>query len=191
MLAGQRRRAAPTVMIVQPSAARHPARERFIPRGPDGPRTYIVPGIVQVSSTTQPGADTDADTVAVGVFEGEDARGYPGRAGRAAALGRARRSLKSLGLTHAQGKRWLIVGLGERGELTPERARVAAAAVQARALELATRALCCRRRPRRAARSPRRSSRARSSTDYRFDLTSPPRPSEAGGEPRRPSSWSA
>jgi leucyl aminopeptidase len=98
---------------------------------------------VQVSSTTQPGRDTDADTVAVGVFEGEDPPAdTPAEVGELLGSGEARRSAKSLGLTHAQGKRWLVVGLGERSALTPERARVIAAAVQARALEVGARALC-------------------------------------------------
>ncbi len=103
----------------------------------------IVLDFVQVSATTQPGADTDADTVVVGVFEGEDPPGdTPAEVGELLSSGEARRSLKALGLTHAQGKRWLVVGLGARGELTAERARVIAAAVHARALEIGTRALC-------------------------------------------------
>ena len=79
----------------------------------------------------------------LGVFEGEDPSGTtPAEVGELLSSGEARRSLKALGLTHAQGKRWLLVGLGERGELTPERTRVVAAAVHARALEIGTRALC-------------------------------------------------
>jgi len=81
--------------------------------------------------------------VVVGVFEGEDPSGTtPAEVGELLSSGEARHSLKALGLTHAQGKRWLLVGLGARGELTAERARVAAAAVHARALEIGTRALC-------------------------------------------------
>jgi leucyl aminopeptidase len=103
----------------------------------------LCPGPVQVSSTTQPGADTDADTVAVGVFEGEDPPAdTPAELGELLRSGEARRSLKSLGLTHAQGRRWLVVGLGKRADLTPERARVLAAATHARALEIGARALC-------------------------------------------------
>ncbi len=98
---------------------------------------------VKVTATTQPAADTDADTVAIGVFEGE---GPPGNApGEVEALlqsGEARRSLKALGLAHAGGKRWLVVGLGARQDFTPERARALAAAVHGRALELSTRVLC-------------------------------------------------
>ncbi len=98
---------------------------------------------MRVSSTTQPGRTTDADTVAVGVFEGEDPPAdTPAEVAELLSSGEARRSLRSLGLTHAQDKRWLIVGLGERGELTGERARVAAAAMHARALEIGARAVC-------------------------------------------------
>jgi leucyl aminopeptidase len=105
--------------------------------------TYILPEIVEVSSTTQPGADTDADTIAVGVFEGEDPPAdAPSELAELVRSGEARRALKSLGLTHAQGRRWLVVGLGKREELTPERARAVAAAVHGRALELGTRVLC-------------------------------------------------
>jgi leucyl aminopeptidase len=102
---------------------------------------------VQVSSTTQPGASTDADTVAVGVFEGEDPPAdTPAELGELLGSGEARRSPKALGLAHAEGKRWLLVGLGKRGKLTPERARTVAAAVHARALEIGTHALCVQAR---------------------------------------------
>ena len=58
------------------------------------------------------------------------------------ASGEARRAPKSLALAHAQGKRWLVVGLGEREDFTPERARVAAAVARERAKELSTKTLC-------------------------------------------------
>src|SRR4029077_1596717 len=97
----------------------------------------IVPEIVQVTSTTQAGGRTDADTVAVGVFEGEDPPAdTPAEVGELLRSGEARRSPKSLALTHVQGRRWLVVGLGERAQLTPERVRAVAAAVHARALEI-------------------------------------------------------
>jgi leucyl aminopeptidase len=56
--------------------------------------------------------------------------------------GEARRSFKALAVGHAEGKRWLLVGLGARKDFTPERARVAATAARARALEISTRTLC-------------------------------------------------
>ncbi len=58
------------------------------------------------------------------------------------ASGEARRAPKSLALAHAQGKRWLVVGLGERGDFTLERARVAAAGARERTKELSTKTLC-------------------------------------------------
>jgi leucyl aminopeptidase len=98
---------------------------------------------VRVTTTTQPGAETDADTIAIGVFEGEESpAGAPEEASELLRSGEAQRSLKSLGLTHAQGKRWLVLGLGKRVELTPERARVLGATVHARALEVGARTLC-------------------------------------------------
>ncbi len=98
---------------------------------------------VDVSATTEPGASTDADTVAVGIFEGEEPpSGLPGEAAQLIATGEARGKPKALAVAHADGKRWLLVGLGKRADLTPERARVAAAGAHARALELATRTLC-------------------------------------------------
>jgi leucyl aminopeptidase len=98
---------------------------------------------VKVSWTSeQPGA-TNADTVAIGVFEGADAPGgAPEQVRELLASGEARRSFKSLALAHADGKRWLVVGLGERADFTPERARVAAAVTRERAREIATKVLC-------------------------------------------------
>ncbi len=102
-----------------------------------------MPGSVQVAATTQPGLDTDADTIAVGVFEGEQPpSGAPAALNQLLESGEAKRSHKSLALAHAQGRRWLVLGLGGRGELTAERARTAGAAVHGRALEISTRTLC-------------------------------------------------
>jgi leucyl aminopeptidase len=96
-----------------------------------------------VSWTSEAPAQTGADTVAIGVFEGEDApAGVPTQVGELLESGEARRSRKALALTHAQGKRWLIVGLGERESFTPERARVAAAVARDRAKEISTKVLC-------------------------------------------------
>ena len=98
---------------------------------------------MRVSSTSQPGAQTDADTIVLGLFAGEDPPAQaPPAVAQLVGSKEARRSFKSLALTHSEGKRWLIVGLGERSRLTPEKARVAASAVHARALETGARALC-------------------------------------------------
>ncbi len=100
-------------------------------------------GLVNVSATTQPGGSTDADTVAVGIFEGEEAPGsLPGEAAALIASGEARGAPKALAVAHADGRRWLLVGLGKRAGFSSERARAAAAGAHARALELSTRTLC-------------------------------------------------
>lgn len=103
---------------------------------------------MRVSSTDQPVAQTVADTVAIGVFADDggawldQADGAPAEVAELVASGEARSSFKSLALAHAEGRRWLLVGLGERADLTPERLRVAAAVARKRARELATRTLC-------------------------------------------------
>src|SRR5215211_4879258 len=99
---------------------------------------------MDVRATTEAPAATGADTIAVGVFEDEGvAHDLPG--GELGALldaGEARRAFRKLALTHAEGRRWLVAGLGAREEFDPERARVAAAGVLARARELGARSLC-------------------------------------------------
>jgi leucyl aminopeptidase len=103
---------------------------------------------VRVSSTDQPAASTAADTVAIGVFaqEGEarldQADGAPAQVAELIASGETRGSFRSLALAHADGRRWLLVGLGRRADLTPERLRVAAAVARKRAREFSTRKLC-------------------------------------------------
>jgi leucyl aminopeptidase len=103
---------------------------------------------VRVSSTDQPAASTAADTVAIGVFAQEDgalldqAEGAPTQVAELVASGEARGSFRSLALAHAEGKRWLLVGLGRRADLTAERLRVAAAVARKRARELSTKTLC-------------------------------------------------
>ncbi len=98
---------------------------------------------MQVRAVTQPGADSDADTVAVGVFEGESpGAGAPPELEQLLSSGEARRSPGALALTHAGGKRWLLVGLGERARFDAERARVAGAVAAERAREISTRTLC-------------------------------------------------
>ncbi|HEY7831723.1 MAG TPA: leucyl aminopeptidase [Solirubrobacteraceae bacterium] len=103
----------------------------------------MVASVVMVTLTTGDSQATDADTVALALFEGEQApAGAPGEVTELVSSGEARHSFKSLAVTHAQGKRWLTVGLGKREELTPERARVAAAKALERAKEISTRTLC-------------------------------------------------
>jgi leucyl aminopeptidase len=99
---------------------------------------------VLVQATTESPLETDADTIVVGVFEDEGvAHDIPG--GVLMALlddGEAQRKFKRLAVTHAQGKRFIVVGLGDRTKFDGERARSAAGVVQARAAELSTKTLC-------------------------------------------------
>src|SRR4051794_19766239 len=99
---------------------------------------------LRASATTDAPTGTSADTVAVGVFDGEDVA-HDTSGGELQALldaGEARRSFRHVALTHADGRRWLVVGLGARDGFDAERARVAAASAQRRAGELGARSLC-------------------------------------------------
>jgi len=97
---------------------------------------------VNVSWSTLPPAQTDADTVALGLFEGEGAPAAPDGVGSLLDSGEARTAPKSLALTHADGKRWLLVGLGKREDFGAEDARVAAALARERAKEISCERLC-------------------------------------------------
>src|SRR3954470_23501929 len=89
---------------------------------------------MNVRSTTDLPAETDADTIAVGVFEDEGiAHDVDGTLQGLVDSGEARRALRKLAVTHAGGKRWILVGLGARDAFDPERARLAAAAAAGRA----------------------------------------------------------
>src|SRR5437588_1199784 len=97
---------------------------------------------MEVSTSAQAAVATDADTIAVGIFEGEDPpQGLPAEAAALLSSGEARRTFKQLALAHADGRRWLLVGLGTRERFGPERARVAASLAAERAREISTRAL--------------------------------------------------
>ncbi len=112
-------------------------------RGPQSYRAGYSARIVQVSWTAERADATNADTVAIGVFEGDETPpGAPAQVGELLASGEARRAFKSLALTHSGGKRWLIVGLGQRADFTAERARAAAAVARERAREISTKVLC-------------------------------------------------
>ncbi len=102
---------------------------------------------MNVSWTADPPEASEADTVVLGLFEDEEPRAdtsgrVPDPLGELLSSGEAQRSFKALALTHADGKRWLTVGLGPRKDFTAERARVAAALARERARELSTRVLC-------------------------------------------------
>jgi leucyl aminopeptidase len=99
---------------------------------------------LQATATTDAPLETAADTIAVGAFEGE-ALAHDVESGALQALidsGEARPQLKRVAVTHAVGRRWLLVGLGARDDFDAERARVAAAVAQGRAQEIGARGLC-------------------------------------------------
>src|SRR5215208_8407514 len=99
---------------------------------------------MDVRATTEAPAATGADTIAVGVFADEGAaHDLPGRElGALLDAGEAKRGFRKLALTHADGRRWLVAELGKREEFDPERARIVAGGVVARARELGARSLC-------------------------------------------------
>lgn len=99
---------------------------------------------MRVEATTTAALASDADTVAVGAFDGEGVAHDFG-AGTLQALldrGEARTALEHLAVAHADNRRVILVGLGSRSEFDAERARIAAALVDARARELGARSLC-------------------------------------------------
>src|SRR4051794_486114 len=100
--------------------------------------------VMNSSATTASPADTAADTVLVGVFEDEGVA-HDVEGGLLQALldrGEARRKFRHLAVAHAEGKRWILVGLGARGDFDAERARVVAAVAHGRAAELGSQVLC-------------------------------------------------
>src|SRR3954453_22024532 len=98
---------------------------------------------MQVSATTDAPTATQADTIVVGVFEDEGiANDHGGVLQALVDSGEAKRAFRKLAVTHAEGRRYIVAGLGGRTAFDPERARVAAAGVFARAKELGTRVLC-------------------------------------------------
>ena len=68
---------------------------------------------MRVSSTTQAPPDTGADTIAVGVFEGEPiAHDVDGALQGLVDSGEARPGLRKVAVAHAGGNRYVLVGLG-------------------------------------------------------------------------------
>src|SRR5829696_5319184 len=99
---------------------------------------------MEIRATTDDPPDTGADTIVVGVFAG---KGVPhdvpdGALGALVESGEARSELRKLTHTHAAGRRWILIGLGDRDEFDAERARIAAAVALGRARELGARSLC-------------------------------------------------
>jgi len=110
---------------------------------------------MEIRATTDSPPDTGADTVVVGLFEASEAvtsaqreaGGVPhdvedGALGALVESGEARAGFRKLAHAHAAGRRWILVGCGDRDAFDPERARIAAAVALGRASELGTRTLC-------------------------------------------------
>src|SRR3954454_22526538 len=99
---------------------------------------------MRVSSTTSSPSDSGADTLAIGVFDGETvAHDVKGDAlQRLIDAGEPRPAFRHVAVAHAADRRWLIVGLGPRSQFTPEKARIVAATALGRANEVGTRRLC-------------------------------------------------
>ncbi len=100
--------------------------------------------MVITSSATSHALDTDADTIAIGAFQGEPLERDLADGALQALLdrGEARANFKHLALTHDGARRVLLVGLGSRAKFDGERARIAAGSVYTRGLELGTVRLC-------------------------------------------------
>ena len=99
---------------------------------------------VVTESTTALPADTDADTVVLGDPRRREASRTTSTAccKGSSTRGEAKAKHRHLAVAHAGGKRWVLVGLGARGELDGERVRIAAASALGRARELGARRLC-------------------------------------------------
>jgi leucyl aminopeptidase len=99
---------------------------------------------VNVEATTAAPLQSGADTIVVGVFEGEDvAHDLPGGAlGSLLESGEAQRKFKRLAVTHHEGVRVILIGLGSREKFDAEQARAAAAVAHRRAREMAASTLC-------------------------------------------------
>src|SRR5436305_12509581 len=94
---------------------------------------------IGVSARRGAPGDTEADTRVFGLFDGESPGG-PALKERVDS-GEAKGGFKKLAVTHADGKRLIVVGLGKRDEFDAERARGAAAVAAGRASELGARSL--------------------------------------------------
>src|ERR687890_780394 len=99
---------------------------------------------MDVRATTDDPPVSGADTIVVGVFEG---KGIPhdvedGALGALVESGEARPGFRKLAVAHAAGRRWILIGLGERDAFGAERARIAAAVALGRARELGAQVLC-------------------------------------------------
>ena len=76
---------------------------------------------MRVTATTDAPPATDADTIVVGVFEDEGiAHDHGGVLQALVDSGEAKRGLRKLAVTHAEGRRYIVAGLGGRSDFDPE-----------------------------------------------------------------------
>jgi len=134
------------------------------------------------SATLALPVETACDTIAVGLLDG---KGIPhdidGAMQALVDAGEARPAFRHLAVTHARGKRLIVVGLGTRDELTPERLRVAAASVHERARDLGARRLCWELPHKVGAEHARALVEGTALSAYRFDRYKSPSPDERPG----------
>jgi leucyl aminopeptidase len=100
-----------------------------------------VPPVSAITVSARSGApeETTADTSVIGLFEGESLG--DGALGALVSSGEATGKPGSLAVTHVDGRRVIVAGLGKRDSFDAEAARVAAAGAAARARELSARSL--------------------------------------------------
>jgi leucyl aminopeptidase len=102
--------------------------------------SYVSSRTVDVRVAAEPPESTAADTIVIGAFK--DERLAPAPLQALLDSGEAKPKPPSLALTHIDGRRFLIAGLGAREDFDAEGARLAAARAAKRARELGARALC-------------------------------------------------
>ena len=141
---------------------------------------------MDVNATTDGPFETDADTVAIGVFDGQDVRSsLPADPLRALLdSGEARRSFRHVAATHLQGRRVILVGLGDRDEFDPERARVAAAVAHRQARQGGATTLCWETPPDTGAEIAEGLVQGTVLAAYRFDRFKPDAHDEEDGDAR-------
>jgi leucyl aminopeptidase len=94
---------------------------------------------IGVSARRGAPGDTAADTRVVGLFDGESPEDPAVK--ELVDSGEAKAGFKKLAVTHADGKRLVVVGLGKRGEFDGEKARGAAAVAAGRASDIGAKSL--------------------------------------------------
>jgi leucyl aminopeptidase len=94
---------------------------------------------IHVSARAGAPQDTDADTRVIGLFESETPDDDAARS--LVESGEAKGGLKKLAVTHEDGRRLIVAGLGKRDEFDAERARIAASVAAQRARELGSKRL--------------------------------------------------